>query len=112
MVGMVPSGIQSRLALLRVVFVRFSVVPLIGFHLRLRTQLWVGTPPAWGQCKTPLNALPLPLPPKLKKRAPKVGGFAAHFACGFVEFWKGGTRSRIVFEVFVRWPLMLSDGNN
>ena len=51
-------------------------------------------------------------PPKLKKRAPKVGGFAAHFACGFLEFWKGGTRSRIVFlKVFVRRPVIISDDN-
>ena len=49
-------------------------------------------------------------PPRLEKRAPKVGGFAAHFACGFFEFWRGGTRSRIVFlEVFARWPVILSD---
>ena len=27
-------------------------------------------------------------PPKLEKRAPKVGDFAAHFACGFFEFWR------------------------
>ena len=36
-------------------------------------------------------------PPKLEKRARKVGGFAAHFACGFFESWRGGTRSRIIF---------------
>ena len=35
--------------------------------------------------------------PKLEKRSPKVGGFAADFACGFFEFWRGGARSRIVF---------------
>ena len=47
-----------------------------------------------------------------KKGVPKVGGFAAHFACGFFECWKGGTRSRIVFlEVFARGPLTLSDDN-
>ena len=51
-------------------------------------------------------------PPKLEKRAPKVGGFAADFACGFFEFWKGGMLSRIVFlEVFARGPLILSDDN-
>ena len=51
-------------------------------------------------------------PSKIKNRAPKVGGFAAHFACGFFEFWRGGTRSRIVsLEVFARRPLILSDDN-
>ena len=51
-------------------------------------------------------------PFKTQKRVPKVGGFAAHFACGFFEFWKGGTRSRIVFlKVFARWILNLSDDN-
>ena len=51
-------------------------------------------------------------PPKLKKRAPQVGGFAAHFACGFFEFWRGGTRSRIVFlEVFARGPLITAHDN-
>ena len=51
-------------------------------------------------------------PLHLEKRAPKVGGFAAHIACGFFEFWRGGTRSRIVFlQVFARWPLILSDDN-
>ena len=51
-------------------------------------------------------------PPKVGKRAPKVGGFAAHFACGFLEFWRGGTRSRIVFlEVFAKCSLFLSDNN-
>ena len=50
--------------------------------------------------------------PKLDERAPKVGGFAAHFACRFFEFWRGGTRSRIVFlEVSAHWPLILSDDN-
>ena len=54
----------------------------------------------------------VPPPPKLEKKAPKVGGLAAHFACGFFEFWRDGTRSRIVFlEVFARWPLILSDDN-
>ena len=48
-------------------------------------------------------------PPELAKRAPKVGGFAAHFACGFFEFW-GGTRSRIVLlEVFAGRLSILSD---
>ena len=47
-----------------------------------------------------------------KKRTPKVGGFAAHFACGFFDFWRGGARSRIVFlEVLARRPLSLSDDN-
>ena len=51
-----------------------------------------------------------PCKTQLEKRAPKVGGFAAHFACGFFELWMGGTRSRIVFlEVFARGPLILSD---
>ena len=49
---------------------------------------------------------------KLEKPARKVGGEAAHFWCPFFEFWRGGTRSRIVFlEVFARWPLILSDDN-
>ena len=39
--------------------------------------------------------------PKLKKRAPNIGGFAANIACGFLEFWTCGTRSLIKFlEVF------------
>ncbi len=50
--------------------------------------------------------------PKFEKPARKVGGEAAHFWCPVFEFWRGGTRSRIVFlEVFARWPLILSDGN-
>ena len=49
-------------------------------------------------------------PSKTQTRAPKVGGFAAHFSCGFFEFWKGGRRSRVAFlEDFARWPLILSD---
>ena len=41
-----------------------------------------------------------------------MGGCAAHFACGLFEFWRGGTRSRIVFlQVFARRPLILSDEN-
>ena len=41
-----------------------------------------------------------------------MGGFAAHFACGFFVFWRGGARSRTAFlEVFARWPLILSDDN-
>ena len=52
-------------------------------------------------------------PPKLQKRAPKVGGFAAHFWCPFFEFWRAGTRSRIVFlQLFARWPLILSDDDS
>ena len=46
-------------------------------------------------------------PPTLEERAPKVGGFAAHFACGLFEFWRGGTRSRS----FVELSLILSDNN-
>ena len=52
-------------------------------------------------------------PQNLEKRAPKLGGFAAHFACGFFESWRGGTRSRIVFlKVFARRPLILSDDDS
>ena len=52
-------------------------------------------------------------PPKREKPARKVGGEAAHFWCPFFEFWKGGTRSRIVFrEAFARRPLSLSDDND
>ena len=48
-----------------------------------------------------------------KKGEPKVGGFAAHFACGFFEFWRGGTRSRIVYlEVFAKFSLILADDNS
>ena len=35
--------------------------------------------------------------PKLEKRAPNIGGFAANIACGFLEFWTCGTRSLIKF---------------
>ena len=50
--------------------------------------------------------------PESEKPARKVGGEAAHFWCPFFEFWRGGTRSRIVFlEVFARRPLILSDDN-
>ena len=28
-----------------------------------------------------------------------MGGFAAHFACGFFEFWRGGTPLLIIFSV-------------
>ena len=49
-------------------------------------------------------------PPKLEKRAPKVSGFAADFACGFFDVGRGGTRSSIVcLEMLARWPLSLSD---
>ena len=37
-------------------------------------------------------------PFRTQKTVPKVGGFAAHFACGFFALWRGGTRSRIVFS--------------
>ena len=41
-----------------------------------------------------------------------MGGEAAYFWYPFFEFWKDGTRSRIVFlEGFARWPLILSDDN-
>ena len=41
-----------------------------------------------------------------------MGGFAALFACGLFEFWRGGRRSRKVFlKVFARWLLILSDDN-
>ena len=41
-------------------------------------------------------------PPKLAKRPPKVGGFAAHFACGFLEGWNALAHSAL--EVFARRP--------
>ena len=48
-------------------------------------------------------------PPKLERKAPKVGGFAANFACGFFEFWRGGSHFLIVFlKVFARRPLSRS----
>ena len=52
--------------------------------------------------------------PKLNKRlAPKVGSFAANFACGFSEVWRGGTRFLIiVLAVFACRPLILSDDSN
>ena len=45
-------------------------------------------------------------PPKPHKRAPKVGDFAANCACGFFEFWRGETRSRMVVS-----PIILSEVN-
>ena len=49
---------------------------------------------------------------KVRKRAPKVGGFAAHFACGFFEFGRGGTRWRIIFlEALQSAKLTLSNDN-
>ena len=52
-------------------------------------------------------------PPKLTKRAPKVGGLAANFACRLFEFQKGETRCLIVLlEVFTRGPLIISYDNN
>ena len=50
--------------------------------------------------------------PKLVKRAPNIGGFAANIACGFLEFWTCGTRSLIKFlEVFVFFPLTIARNN-
>ena len=44
--------------------------------------------------------------------AAKVGGFAANFACGFFEFRRVGTRSRIFhLEHFAKCSLILSDVN-
>ena len=43
-------------------------------------------------------------------KAPKA--FAASFACGSAEMWRGGTRSHVrVLEVFARSLLILSDDN-
>ena len=39
---------------------------------------------------------------KLKKPARKVGGEAANFWCPSFEFWRGGTRSRIVLRTCER----------
>ena len=47
-----------------------------------------------------------------KKGTNKNDGFAANFACGFFDFWKGGTRFLIVFlEIVARRPLTLFDDN-
>ena len=49
-------------------------------------------------------------PQKVEKVARKVGGEAANFWCPFLEFWSGGTRSRIVFlKVFAKSSLSLFD---
>ena len=54
----------------------------------------------------------MPTPPKLEKRTPKVGGFAANFVCGFFEFWRGGSRFLIVLpEILARRPLIPSYDN-
>ena len=47
-----------------------------------------------------------------KKKAPNIGGFAANIACGFFEFWRGGTRSLIVFlEDFAKESLITARDN-
>ena len=51
-------------------------------------------------------------PPKTRKKAPKNGGFAAHFACGFFEFWGVEFRFLIIFsEEFAKLSLILARDN-
>ena len=46
--------------------------------------------------------------PKLGRRAPKVGTFAANL-CGYFEFGRGGTRSLMTFpEVFASSQIVIS----
>ena len=50
-------------------------------------------------------------PPKLEKRAPKVGGFAANFTCGFFRVMEGWNPLAHIFEVFAKCSLMITDDN-
>ena len=47
--------------------------------------------------------------PNLEEIAPKVGGYAANFACVYFDFWRRATHSLIVFlKVLARRPLFFS----
>ena len=46
------------------------------------------------------------------KKGTQNDGFAAHFACGFFEFWRGGTRFLIIFsEEFAALSLITARDN-
>ena len=51
-------------------------------------------------------------PSETRKTRTQSGRRSRPLLVPFFEFWRGGTRSRIVFlEVSARWPLILSDDN-
>ena len=52
-------------------------------------------------------------PPKISKKSRTMGGFAAHFACGFFEFWGVEFRFLLIFsEEFAKLPLILARDNS
>ena len=52
-------------------------------------------------------------PPELEKPARNIGGEAANIGCLFFEFWRGGTRSLIVFlEDFAKGSLITARDNS